>query len=158
MTYNLKGASMKVIAYCRVSTADQSDHGVSLDAQREKTAAYAALYDLTIIETIIDAGESAKSLDRLGLQRALSLLKAGQADGLLIVKLDRLTRSVADWQTLIDDYFGDKVGKQLLSVNDSIDTAHRCRSPSLKRPTLCCPMGAGNNRGANQRSLTPQNP
>jgi len=113
---------MKVIAYCRVSTADQSDNGVSLDAQREKTAAYAALYDLTIIETIIDAGESAKSLDRPGLQRALALLKSGQADGLLIVKLDRLTRSVADWQTLIDDYFGDKAGKQLLSVNDSIDT------------------------------------
>jgi DNA invertase Pin-like site-specific DNA recombinase len=29
---------------------------------------------------------------------------------------------VADWQTLIDDYFGEKAGKQLFSVNDSIDT------------------------------------
>jgi DNA invertase Pin-like site-specific DNA recombinase len=41
---------------------------------------------------------------------------------LIVVKLDRLTRSVADWQTLIDDYFGEKAGKQLFSVADSIDT------------------------------------
>jgi DNA invertase Pin-like site-specific DNA recombinase len=40
----------------------------------------------------------------------------------LIVKLDRLTRSIADWQDLIDAYFGERGGKQLLSVNDSIDT------------------------------------
>ena len=84
--------------------------------------AYAGLYDLTIVETVIDADESRKPLHRAGLQRALGLLKAGKADGLLIVKLDRLTRSVADWQALIDAYFGERGGKQLLSVNDSIDT------------------------------------
>ena len=108
-------------SYCRVSTAEQSDSGVSLDAQQAKMRAYADLYDLTIVETIIDA-ESAKSLHRNGLQRALELLRAGKADGLLIVKLDRLTRSVADWQYLIDAYFGERGGKQLLSVNDTIDT------------------------------------
>jgi len=112
---------MRVIAYCRVSTTDQADSGVSLDAQQFKTAAYAALYGLDIVETVIDA-ESAKTLDRKGLRRALGLLRANKADGLLIVKLDRLTRSVADWQVLIDDYFGEKAGKQLFSVADSIDT------------------------------------
>ena len=112
---------MNVIAYCRVSTAEQSDSGVSLDAQQAKMRAYADLYNLTIVETIIDA-ESAKSLRRDGLQRALNLLRTGKADGLLIVKLDRLTRSVADWQALIDAFFGERGGKQLFSVNDSIDT------------------------------------
>jgi len=112
---------MDVIAYCRVSTTEQSDSGVSLDAQQAKMRAYADLYNLTIVETIIDA-ESAKSLNRSGLQHALNLLRAGKADGLLIVKLDRLTRSIADWQDLIDAYFGERGGKQLLSVNDSIDT------------------------------------
>ena len=112
---------MNVVCYCRVSTLEQSDSGVSLDAQQAKTRAYADLYNLNIVETIIDA-ESAKSLNRPGLQRALNLLRAGKADGLLIVKLDRLTRSVADWQTLIEGYFGERGGKQLLSVNDSIDT------------------------------------
>jgi len=112
---------MNVIAYCRVSTAEQSDSGVSLDAQQAKMRAYADLYNLTIVETIIDA-ESAKSLRRDGLQRALHLLRTGKVDGLLIVKLDRLTRSVADWQALIDAFFGERGGKQLFSVNDSIDT------------------------------------
>jgi DNA invertase Pin-like site-specific DNA recombinase len=105
-----------------VSTADQADSGVSLDAQRAKTAAYAGLYNLAIVETIVDAGESAKSLDRPGLQKALAMLRAGEVDGLLVIKLDRLTRSVADWQVLIDSFFGEKAGKQLFSVTDSIDT------------------------------------
>ena len=52
---------MRVVSYVRVSTADQAE-GISLDAQRAKTEAYAALYDLEIVETIADAGESAKSL------------------------------------------------------------------------------------------------
>lgn len=112
---------MRVIAYCRVSTADQADSGISLEAQQARMQAYAALYDLTIVETIIDA-ESAKSLNRPGLQRALALLRADKADGLLIVRLERLTRSISDWQDLIDAYFGERGGKQLLSVNDSIDT------------------------------------
>jgi len=113
---------MKVIAYARVSTTDQADLGISLDAQQAKMTAYASLYGLEIVETIVDAGESAKSLNRPGLQRALGLLRSGKADGLVIAKLDRLTRSVADWQVLIDSLFGEKAGKQLFSVVDAIDT------------------------------------
>jgi DNA invertase Pin-like site-specific DNA recombinase len=105
-----------------VSTIEQADSGISLDAQIAKMQAYARLYDLEIVETIQDPGESGKTLNRPGLQRALTLLKSGKADGVLIVKLDRLTRSIADWQDLIDAYFGERGGKQLLSVNDSIDT------------------------------------
>jgi DNA invertase Pin-like site-specific DNA recombinase len=67
-------------------------------------------------------GHSAKSFNRPGLQNALQALRSGKAKGLLIAKLDRLTRSVSDWQTLIDDYFGEKAGKSLFSVADSIDT------------------------------------
>jgi site-specific DNA recombinase len=113
---------MKVVIYARVSTTDQSENGVSLDAQQAKMAAYAGVYDLEVVETVVDAGESAKSLDRPGLQHALGLLASGKADGMVVVKLDRLTRSVADWQTLIDNYFGERAGKQLFSVADSIDT------------------------------------
>lgn len=111
----------RTIAYLRVSTEKQADRGVSLDAQRSKVAAYAELYDLELVETIVDAGESAKSLDRPGLQRALSMLKTGRADALLVVKLDRLTRSVVDLGTLVDRYFAP--GKAaLLSVGEQIDT------------------------------------
>jgi DNA invertase Pin-like site-specific DNA recombinase len=111
----------RTIAYLRVSTDKQADRGVSLDAQRAKVAAYAELYELQLAEVIVDAGESAKSLDRPGLQRALAMLKRGEADALLVVKLDRLTRSVADLGTLVERYFAP--GKAaLLSVGEQIDT------------------------------------
>jgi site-specific DNA recombinase len=113
---------MKAIGYIRVSTEEQATSGLSLRAQRAKVEGYAKLYDLELVDVIADPGESGKSLNRPGLQRALAMLRKGAADGIVIAKLDRLTRSVGDWQTLIDGYFGDKPGKQLFSVADSIDT------------------------------------
>jgi len=85
----------RVVGYVRVSTDKQADGGVSLDAQTEKIRQYANLYDLHLVDIIIDAGESAKTLDRPGLQRALSMLTSGNADGILVAKLDRLM-SVAE--------------------------------------------------------------
>jgi DNA invertase Pin-like site-specific DNA recombinase len=111
----------RTIAYVRVSTDKQADKGVSLDAQRAKVAAYAALYELDVVEVIVDAGVSAKTLDRPGLTRALNMLRKGEADALLVVKLDRLTRSVRDLGDLVARYFAP--GKAaLLSVGEQIDT------------------------------------
>ena len=106
------------IAYIRVSTDKQADKGHSLLAQQEKVNAYASLYDLEIIDTVIETG-SAKNLNRDGLQGALAAIKAGKADALIVVKLDRLTRSVADLGYLVETYFA-KAG--LLSVSEQIDT------------------------------------
>src|SRR5262249_4676339 len=52
-------------------------------AQRAKLEAYAQLYDLELVAVIEDAGVSAKSLNRPGLQEALAMLKTGKAQGLL---------------------------------------------------------------------------
>ena len=41
---------------------------------------------------------------------------------MLSAKLDRLSRNVGDWNWLITEYFGEKPGKQVWSVNDQIDT------------------------------------
>lgn len=112
---------MKTVAYIRVSTDKQASEGVSLDAQRAKLTAYASLYDLTIVALEVDAGESASTLERPGLKRALAMLRKGTAHALLVVKLDRLTRSVRDLSDLVDRYF--KTGKRaLLSVGEQIDT------------------------------------
>ena len=112
----------RAVAYVRVSTDRQAEHGVSLDAQRAKLRLYADLYDIEIVEVVVDAGASAKTLEREGLRRALAMLDAGAADGLLVCKLDRLTRSVRDLGTLLDDYFGRKGGPALLSVQEQVDT------------------------------------
>ena len=112
----------KVIGYVRVSTEEQSRDGVSLEAQRAKLAAYCDLYDLDLVEVVEDAGVSAKSLRRPGLDRVLELLAAGEADGLVVEKMDRLSRSIVDWNLLIDRFFGDRGGRSLFSVGEQIDT------------------------------------
>jgi DNA invertase Pin-like site-specific DNA recombinase len=94
---------------------------MSIEVQRAKVEAYAALYDVELVEVVVDAGASAKSLDREGLNRALSMLRTGKAEALLVVKLDRLTRSVRDLGELVETYFDN--GKwALLSVSEKIDT------------------------------------
>ena len=109
----------KAIGYVRVSTQEQATHGYSLDAQIDKIKAYASLYDINLIDIVIDGGVSAKSLNREGLQNVLQMLDSCKADAVIIFKLDRLTRSVTDWNTLIADYF---TKHALLSVSDQIDT------------------------------------
>jgi DNA invertase Pin-like site-specific DNA recombinase len=111
----------RTVAYIRVSTEKQADRGVSLETQRAKVEAYAALYDLEVVEVVVDAGVSAKTLDRPGLTNALGMLRSGKADALLVVKLDRLTRSVRDLGELVERYLAP--GKSaLLSVGEQIDT------------------------------------
>jgi site-specific DNA recombinase len=115
------GARPRVVAYVRVSTEQQAEQGLSLDAQQAKLTAYALLYDLDLVAVEVDAGVSAKTLQRPALQRALGALKAGQAKALLVVKLDRLTRSVKDLGVLVETYF--LAGTwSLMSVSEQIDT------------------------------------
>jgi DNA invertase Pin-like site-specific DNA recombinase len=99
----------------------QVAEGVSLDAQSEKIKAYCKLHGVELIGIHKDEGLSAKSLERPGLQRALSALERGKANTLLVVKLDRLTRSLLDLDTLIRGYFA-KEQYHLLSVSESLDT------------------------------------
>ena len=117
---------MNVIGYVRVSTDEQAKEGVSLADQEGKIRDYCRLYELNLVEIVVDAGESAKSLKRNGLEKVLASLETrkGGPEGLVICKLDRLTRSVADWSLLIERHFGEaaKVKRQLFAVEDSIDT------------------------------------
>ena len=118
---DVEGVRMKVIGYIRVSTDEQAQGGVSLEAQRAKLEQYAELYDLDLVDVVVDAGVSAKNLHRDGLKAALGALDSGQAAGLLVAKLDRLTRSVRDLSDLLEKYFGTKYA--LLSVAEKVDTS-----------------------------------
>lgn len=117
-----KGEMMKLIGYIRVSTDEQAKSGLGLESQRAKIEAYAALYGHELVTVVMDDGFSAKSLKRPGIQSVLAALSRGDADGVLIFKLDRLTRSVSDMGELISKFFGEKAGKALVSVSDQIDT------------------------------------
>jgi site-specific DNA recombinase len=110
---------MQVLGYARVSTVEQADHGVSLDAQTAKLQAYALVKDWTLVEVIRDEGASAKNLQREGLTRLLGLVERRQVEAVLIAKLDRLTRSVSDLDKLVRLF--DKAGVALVSLQESLD-------------------------------------
>lgn len=113
---------MRIAVYVRVSTDAQADKGSSLDSQLARCRAYAALYNLDIVVEVSDPGYSAKSLKRPGVVRIQEMLDRGEIDGVLVSKLDRLTRSVRDLGHLVETYFAEGRGKALFSVGDQIDT------------------------------------
>jgi DNA invertase Pin-like site-specific DNA recombinase len=87
-----------VIGYLRVSTADQ-DYGIGV--QRALIEAEAGRRGWESIEWIVDHGKTAKKIKRPGLDRARDMLSRGEAELLVVSKLDRLSRSVADFTHLI---------------------------------------------------------
>ncbi len=111
---------MKAIGYVRVSTAQQADNGESLHLQRSKIRAMAEVQGAESVEVIVDAGESAKSLRRPGMSQLLALVASGSVDTVIILKLDRLTRSVRTLADLLDTF--DRNGVSLVSVGESLDT------------------------------------
>ena len=92
-----------IIAYCRVSTTEQAEGGISLEAQQRRLLAYAEAHGLHVLRVEEDAGISAKrTSNRPALQRALQALRKGGADGLVVVKLDRLSRTTRDVLDLVE--------------------------------------------------------
>lgn len=108
------------IGYIRVSTDKQAEGGVSLEAQAEKIRAMAVVQGSDLLDIIVDAGESAKSLQRPGMDRLLAMVDRREVQTVIIAKLDRLTRSVKDLGELLER-FG-KRGVSLVSVAESLDT------------------------------------
>lgn len=109
------------LAYVRVSTADQVEHGASLDAQRAALTAEAEArgWDL---EYVADEGVSAKTItNRPGLRSALERLDQGGADFLLALRLDRVSRSVSDFAGLLDRAVAH--GWELRLLDPNIDTS-----------------------------------
>ena len=111
---------MKAIGYVRVSTDKQAERGVSLEAQAEKIRAMAVVHGTELAEIIVDGGESAKSLNRPGMARLLTMIDGGVVKTVIIAKLDRLTRSVKDLCTLLERF--ERRGVALVSVAESLDT------------------------------------
>lgn len=93
---------MRLIGYTRVSTAEQAASGLGLEAQEAQIVAEAQHRGWSVVAWHSDAGASGKSLAaRPGLADALAAISRGDADGLIVSKLDRLSRSVLDFATLV---------------------------------------------------------
>ncbi len=107
--------------YMRVSTEDQAREGFSLPEQRERLEAFCKFKDYEIVDYYEDAGISAKTGNhRPEFERLKNDIKAKKINTIVALKLDRITRSIYDWENLMT--FLDENGAYLDCVNDEINT------------------------------------
>lgn len=111
---------MKVALYSRVSTAGQADDGLSLAMQERRMRDYARLYRLQVAAVVRDDGFSGKSLQRPGVEEIQRMIDAGVIQGVVVLKLDRLTRSVRDFVNMVAEF--EQAGISLFSVEEKLDT------------------------------------
>jgi DNA invertase Pin-like site-specific DNA recombinase len=112
---------MRVTGYVRVSTEEQAVSGAGLEAQRRAILAECKRRGWELVETIEDAGYSAKDLKRPGVQEALRALEAGDAKALVVAKLDRLSRSMLDFAALMAT--AQKQHWALVALDCAVDTS-----------------------------------
>ena len=113
---------MRVIGYVRVSTNEQAENGVSLAAQEQKIRSYCKGNGWQCITVIQEDGYSAKDLKRPGLQQLLDEIpqQTCRFAGIVVTKLDRLTRSVRDLLRLTD--LAEKHKVALVPIQEAVDT------------------------------------
>lgn len=111
---------MIVIGYSRVSTEEHTNSGLGLEAQRARIASEAAHRGWTV-HWLLDEGLSAKNLNRPALIEALRMLKSGEAQGLAVAKLDRLSRNVVDFANILD--VANRQGWSLMLLDVGVDTS-----------------------------------
>ena len=89
--------------YVRVSTEEQAQEGYSIRAQEEKLRDYARIKEWPVYKIYIDDGISGKNItDRPAVNEMIEDVKKGNVKNVLVFKIDRLTRSVADLISLVD--------------------------------------------------------
>ena len=93
---------MKVITYARVSTEEQGDSQLGLEAQKLALNNWCLPRFQIEMRCHLTDVASASTTERPGLERALLALKLGEYDTLVVTKLDRLSRSVADFAELCE--------------------------------------------------------
>ena len=118
----MKTNTAPVIGYTRVSKENRDGTGVSLDEQAEWLATEATRRNLDLNLISEGDGVSGKAMrNRPELKSALEALAKGEASALMVKKLDRLTRSVADFLTLLE--LSQRQGWALIIGDLDIDTS-----------------------------------
>ena len=134
----MTGPAPKKLFRCAIYTRVSSDSGLeqdfnSLDAQREASEAYIksqAHEGWKLVRgQYNDGGFSGGSMERPALQGLLGEVRSGRIDIVVVYKVDRLTRSLADFAKLVETFDAHKVS--FVSVTQSFNT-----TTSMGRLTL----------------------
>lgn len=107
----------RAIGYIRVSTNMQATEGISLEAQQAAIEQYCATQGFRLVKVYKDVLSGGKD-QRPGLQDALNTLERG-ADVLVVLKFDRLSRSIRHFCELYERYFKNGA-KELVAIRESI--------------------------------------
>lgn len=112
---------MRVVGYIRVSTSEQGDSGLGLEAQRATLAAEAEKrgYELVTIYEEVASGASLRGRD--GVKEALAAVESGEVDGLIVTRLDRLSRSTLDFARILERFRAK--GWNLICLDLGVDTS-----------------------------------
>ena len=122
----------KALGYTRVSTAEQLK-GFGLEVQEHAIKEWCRANDVRLVDVLSDAGQSgAGGLEvRVGLADALGRLKDGEAQMLVVARLDRLARDLVVQETLIAQLH--RQGNAVVSASEDIDTADDTPTRKLVR-------------------------
>jgi site-specific DNA recombinase len=128
------GGAVRCAIYTRKSTEEGLEQAFnSLDAQREACAAYILSQQhegwIMLPDVYDDGGFSGGSMNRPGLQRLLDAVGQGRVDVIVVYKVDRLTRSLADFAKIVEVLDG--AGSSFVSVTQAFNTTN-----SMGRLTL----------------------
>src|SRR3954471_5946577 len=124
----MKPTSLKKVFRCAIYTRKSTEHNLdlefnSLDAQREACEAYIKSQAhegwRLIPDRYDDGGLSGASLHRPALQELLAAVQARKIDIVVVYKVDRLTRSLADFAKLVELF--DQHSVSFVSVTQSFN-------------------------------------
>ena len=109
--------SRRAVGYIRVSTDMQATEGLSLEAQQAAIERYCEMQGFRLVRLCKDVISGAKD-QRPGLQEALDCLQRN-ADVLVVLKFDRLSRSIRHFCEIYERYF-ESGEKELIAIRESI--------------------------------------
>jgi DNA invertase Pin-like site-specific DNA recombinase len=112
---------MNAVIYCRVSSKEQIE-GTSLESQEVACHDYARAKDMRVLKVFVEQGESAKFADRTQLLELVDFCRQnkGSVDTVLVWKIDRFARNVADHYSIKTTLL--KYGVRVASVTEPIDS------------------------------------
>lgn len=112
---------VRALVYIRVSTDEQARSGLSLEAQRATLVSEAERRGWEVAEVLVDEVSAKRGNVRPAYLEARRLLATGQADALLATRLDRMSRSVVDFATLMAS--ANDEGWMLVALDLGLDTS-----------------------------------
>lgn len=112
---------MRLVGYTRVSTIEQVDN-TSLEDQRNRILSYGVAMGHEVVECFSETASGKNASNRPEFQKAVAMLATGKADGLIVVKLDRLGRNVRDILQFVDEVIA-PMEKSLVILDLLIDTS-----------------------------------